>query len=194
MGQEFELKDRGTEAAFRRILADHSGFSPIEMETTYYDTFDGKLRNLRWMLRRRMENGTSVCTRKTPGQGDRRGEWEVKAGGIMTGVPALCQAGAPMELMALCVSGLTEVGAARFTRQALLLEVPGAKLELALDRGVLRGCGRETALLEIELELKEGSEEAVEAFAQDFAHRYGLESEPRSKFARVMILAAGGTI
>ena len=194
MGQEFELKYRGTEAAFRRILADHSGFSPIEMETTYYDTFDGKLRNLRWMLRRRMENGTSVCTLKTPGQGDRRGEWEVEAGGIMTGVPALCQAGAPMELMALCVSGLTEVGAARFTRQALLLEVPGATLELALDRGVLRGCGRETPLLEIELELKAGSEEAVEAFARDFAHRYGLEAEPRSKFARVMILAAGGTI
>ena len=194
MGQEFELKYRGTEEAFCRIAADYAGFSPIEMETTYYDTFDGKLRNLRWMLRRRMENGRSICTLKTPGQGDHRGEWEVEAPGIMAGVPALCRDGAPMELMALCVSGLTEVGAARFTRQALLLEIPGAKLELALDRGVLVGRGRETPLLEIELELKEGSEEAVEAFARDFAHRYGLETEPRSKFARVMILAAGGTI
>lgn len=194
MGQEFELKYRGTEEAFRRIRSDYTGFSPIEMETTYYDTFDGKLRNLRWMLRRRMENGKSVCTLKTPGQGDRRGEWETEAPGIMSGVPALCREGAPMELMALCVSGLTQVGGARFTRQAALLEIPGAKLELALDRGVLFGSGRESALLEIELELKEGSEEALVAFTRNFALRYGLEPESRSKFARVMILAAGGNI
>ena len=194
MGQEFELKYRCTEAAFETILRDYPGFSPIEMETHYYDTFDGKLRNLRWMLRRRVENGRSICTLKTPGQGDVRGEWEAECGNIMAALPKLCQTGAPLELMALGVSGLVETSGAKLTRQALTLEIPGGTVELALDRGVFLGGGREAPLLEIEVELKSGSREATESFAREFAARYALAPETRSKALRAMILAAGGEI
>lgn len=194
MGQEYELKYRCTEAAFDTILRDYPGFSPIEMETHYYDTFDGKLRNLHWTLRRRVENGRSICALKTPGKDDIRGEWETECGSIMSAIPTLCQSGAPMELMALGVSGLVEVCGAKLTRQALTLPIPGGTVELALDKGVFLGGGREAPLLEIEVEQKSGTREATDSFAREFAARYALEPESRSKVLRAMILAAGGQI
>lgn len=191
MGREFELKYRCTEEAFAAIRADYADFTPIEMETTYYDTFDGRMSNLHWTLRRRMENGTSVCTLKTPAPDGSRREWEVEASGIMRGIPALCQAGAPMELMALSVSGLGAVCGAKFTRLAKTLEIPGATLELALDKGVLTGGGREMALLEVEVELKDGSDNAAVSFARLLEEKYGLNPEHRSKYRRALGLARG---
>ena len=44
-------------------------------------------------------------------------------------------------------------------------------------------------LCEIEVELKEGSEEAAAAFAISLAQEYGLRPETRSKIARAMALA-----
>lgn len=191
MGREFELKYSCTETAFAALHADFSGFTSIEMETTYYDTFDGRLGNNRWTLRRRMENGKSICTLKIPAPDGSRSEWEVEAPGIMAGVPMLCKLGAPMELMAFCVSGVGEVCGAKFTRLAKQLEIPGAVVELALDRGVLTGSGREQPLLEVEVELKTGDDGAAVAFARELAVRYGLKPESRSKYRRALGLARG---
>ena len=108
MGREFELKYRCSEQDFEGLKAAYAGFKIIEMETAYYDTFDAKLNFRRWTLRRRFENGVSVCTLKTPAPDGSRCEWEVEAPGMMTGIPKLCQAGAPIELMAMTVSGLRD--------------------------------------------------------------------------------------
>ena len=191
MGREFELKYRCMAEAFAAIEADYAGFVPIEMETTYYDTFDGRLSNLHWTLRRRMENGKSICTLKTPAPDGSRREWEVEAVSIMGAIPALYRAGAPMELMSLSISGLGPVCGAKFTRLAKTLDIPGATVELALDRGVLTGGGRELPLMEVEVELKEGSDSAAIAFAQQLAARYGLTGEKRSKYRRALGLARG---
>lgn len=191
MGREFELKYRCTAEACAAIQAAYAEFTPIEMETTYYDTFDGRFGNLHWTLRRRMENGKSICTLKTPAPDGSRREWEVEASGIMGAIPALCQAGAPMELMSLSVSGLGPVCGAKFTRLAKTLEIPGATVELALDSGVLTGGGREMALLEVEVELKDGSDNAAIAFARELAAQYHLVPEQRSKYRRALGLARG---
>ena len=55
---------------------------------------------------------------------------------------------------------------------------------------MLLGGGRELPLCEIEVELKEGSEEAAAAFAMALAQEYGLRPETRSKIARALALAA----
>ena len=60
MGREFELKFAATALDHEALLARFGNFSPITMETTYYDTPDGDIRRLRWTLRRRLENGISV--------------------------------------------------------------------------------------------------------------------------------------
>ena len=191
MGREFELKYSCTEAAFAALQADFTDFVTIDMETTYYDTFEGRLGNNRWTLRRRYENGKSICTLKTPCPDGGRGEWEVECGSIMAAIPQLVKLGAPMDLMAFCVSGIMPVCGAKFTRLAKVLEVPGATVELALDRGVLTGGGREMALLEVEVELKAGSDNAATAFALELAAKYGLTPEHHSKYRRSLALARG---
>ena len=189
MGREFELKFRADAAVIEKIREKYGDFTAISMETTYYDTFDLKLSMHHWTLRRRMENGVSVCTFKRPHADGGRGEWEVEAPGIMEGVMRLCKAGADWELMRVTSGGLMEVCGARFTRLAKTLEIPGGTVELALDRGVLLGKGREIPLAEVEVELKEGADEAAIAFAGALAEEFGLVREPKSKFVRAMALA-----
>ncbi len=191
MGREFELKYRCSEADFEALKADYTGCTTIEMETTYYDTFDGKLNFIHWTLRRRFENGVSVCTLKTPAADGSRCEWEVEAPGIIAAIPQLCRMGAPVELMVMTVGGVQEVCGAKFTRLALQLEVPGARVELALDQGKLFGGGREMPLLEVEVELKEGADNAALAFARLLAEKYHLIPENRSKYKRALGLAMG---
>ena len=189
MGREFELKYSCSAEDFEALKAAYEGFTIIEMETTYYDTFDAKLNNRHWTLRRRFENGVSVCTLKTPDPTGGRSEWEVEASGIITAIPMLCRMGAPMELMALTVSGLQEVCGAKFTRLALQLDVPGAKVELALDKGELLGGGNVLPFVEVEVELKSGDLEAVAAYGEKLAKQFNLRPEHKSKYKRALTLA-----
>lgn len=189
MGREFELKFRADSQTIAAIREKYGAFTPIAMETTYYDTQDLKLAFHHWTLRRRMENGTSVCTFKRPREDGSRGEWEVEASSIMAGVMQLCQEGADWELMRITAGGLVEVCGARFTRLAAALELPDGIVELALDEGVLLGRGKELPFAEVEVELKAGNDEAAVAFAKALAEEFQLEPEPKSKFVRAMTLA-----
>ena len=192
MGREFELKYAATAeqqvAIFRNFPL---AWQQIAMETTYYDTPDGALGRLRWTLRRRYENGISVCTLKTPAEGGGRGEWELECGDIEAAIPELCKLSGSRQLLVLTAAGVIPVCGARFTRQAGSLEAEGCKIELALDSGVLLGNGREMPLCEVEAELKDGSEEAAAAFAATLAEKYGLKPEPRSKYRRALMIAKG---
>ena len=191
MGREFELKFRSDADKNAVIKEKYGDFTTISMETTYYDTPDRKLSQLHCTLRRRMENETSVCTYKCPHKDGGRGEWEVEAANIEEGVIKLCEAGAGKELLPTAAGRLVEVCGARFTRLAASLEVPGATVELALDQGVLIGNGKELPFAEVEVELKEGTDETAAAFARVLAQEYGLIPEAKSKFARAMALAMG---
>ena len=191
MGREFELKFAAAPAVLAAIREDFAPFIPITMETTYFDTPSRALSARKMTLRRRLENGISVCTLKTPGGKGGRGEWEVVCDDILSAIPLLLAAGCPRELETLTLEGLEAVCAARFTRLAKEIALPGCKVELALDQGVLLGGGREIPLRELEVEHKDGSEEATEAFARELTARYGLIPEEKSKFRRAMELARG---
>ena len=158
------------------------------METAYYDTLDLKLAMRRWTLRRRSENGKSVCTVKIPLPDGSRGEWEVESSSIMSGVLALCKLGSPMELAALSAGGLIQTCGAKFTRLSATLEVSGCTVELALDQGVLLGGNKELPFAEVEVELKDGSENAAVAFAEGLAKEFDLTVEPKSKVQRALEL------
>lgn len=191
MGAEFELKFSAGEDTFAAIGTRWKDFAVIHMETTYYDTPDGALSDRHITLRRRMENGISVCTVKTPAGIHGRGEWELESETIERAIPELCKLGAPEELLQFTENGVVAVCGARFTRRAKLLTLPECTVEIALDEGVLLGGGREYPLREVEVELKAGQEEAAEAFAKELAGQYGMTMEPRSKFCRAMQLAKG---
>ena len=107
----------------------------------------------------------------------------------MEGIIKLCQNGADPELMRITAGGLMETCGARFTRLAKQMEVPGGTVELALDQGVLIGKGKELPFWEVEVELKEGSDEVAADFAKSLAEEFQLVAEPKSKFVRAMTLA-----
>lgn len=185
MGAEYELKYKATPSVMENFPGCQQS---IAMETTYYDTPSRTLSALRYTLRRRFENGISICTLKTPGTDGVRGEWETQCESIVDAIPMLCKLGCPDQLPALCQEGLIPLCGARFTRKIQLWELPGCTAELALDTGILFGGGNEIPLCEIELELKSGSREALDVFAKNFAAKYGLQTEERSKFARALAL------
>ena len=189
MGKEFELKYAATEADLEKLKARYPQLHPITMETTYYENDAGDFGRLKWTFRRRMENGKSVCTLKTPGVGHGCGEFEVLCENLLEAVPLLLTQGAPAELESMVRNGIHPSCGARFTRLAGLLEIPGGKAELALDRGVLLGGGKELPLSEVEVEVKSGSEEAAVAFAEALAAKFGLVPEEASKFKRALTLA-----
>ena len=189
MGREFELKYGANPSDIEFFRIKYPDLEPISMETTYYDSLDGKLAGLHWTLRRRMENGKSVCTLKTPAGGLGRNEWEVECGDINNAIELLLLQGAPRQLLLLCAGGLKESCGARFTRLAGKMEIEGATVELALDQGVLLGGGKELPFSEVEIELKEGSEDAAVRFAGKIAAQRNLKPEPRSKVARARALA-----
>lgn len=189
MGKEFELKYAATAQQLGQLKAHYPHLQPISMETTYYDNIAGDFSRLKWTFRRRMENGRSVCTLKTPLGGHGRAEFEVECGCIKDAVALFLEQGAPKELPALAEKGIVQSCGAQFTRLAGNLEIPGATVELALDEGVLLGGGKELPFQEVEVELKDGSESAATAFAEALAAEYGLNPESRSKVARAQQLA-----
>ena len=189
MGREFELKYRATEEQLKNIEAIFGGFREIRMETTYYDAPDGVFSRLHWTLRRRMENGVSVCTLKSNLSDGSRGEWEVEWGDILSAVPRLIAMGAPKELEEYTRDGVSPTCGARFTRKALTLAAGEGTVELALDQGQLLGGGQALPFAEVEVELKQGRDEDAVAFAQALAARFGLTQEPKSKLRRALELA-----
>ena len=192
MGREFELKFTAAADVLPQIRAAFPGiWREISMETAYYDTPDGLLGQRRWTLRRRYENGKSVCTVKTPCADGGRGEWETECDRIEDAIPVLCKLGCPEELISLTADGLIHICGAKFTRRALTIEENGCILELALDEGKLLGSGKELPLCEVEVELKAGNDAAAVAFAESLAAKFGLKPEKRSKFRRALALAKG---
>ena len=190
MGYEFEIKFSATEQAQDQILAAYpTEYKTYQMETTYYDAPDGSLSQRHITLRRRMENETSVCTVKTPTAGIGRGEWECECGDIQEGIYRLCDLGAPKELLVLTAPGVERVCGAAFRRLAATVFCEDTVLELALDRGVLLGGGKEVPLCEVEVELKQGDPETAIRFAQELAAQFGLIREEKSKFRRALALA-----
>ena len=191
MGVELELKYKADEAALQSINAafPEPGVT-LQMETVYYDTPDGALSARHYTLRKRLENGVSVCTLKTPAK-QGRNEWETECDNIQDAIPVLCKLGGPEELSSLTQAGLVPVCGAKFTRIAKTVQLPDAVVELALDRGVLTGGDKALPFWEVEAELKSGSEAALMVFAQALAQQFSLKPEPKSKFRRSLDLSKG---
>ncbi len=198
MGMELEYKLAVNDPAkLEQLLFDpqiaevrRGDYRLLQMATIYYDTADKRLSSRSWTLRLRQENDMLVATLKTPGEGRARGEWQCRAGSIYDAIPMLVEQGAPKELPELLADQrLIPLCAARFTRRAAdLAFADGTVCELAGDIGDLVGGIHEEPLCEVEVELKEGSAETAEAFAGELMERFGLQEEPRSKFARALAL------
>ena len=191
MATEYELKFNATPEILAEIDSAFAGDQmSVSMETSYYDTPSGALSARKFTLRKRLENGRSICALKTPA-GEARNEWETECESIEKATPLLLALGCPQELAQLVQEGLVNICGAKFTRKAKKIVLPEGIVELALDQGVLFGGGRETPLCEVEIELKSGDRNVCDRFASALAQQYCLTEEHKSKFRRALALYKG---
>ena len=150
MGQEIEIKLAAPEAAtLEKVRADAHGcaalctpWREVRMETEYLDTPERAIAAHKWMLRRRSENGTTVFTMKTPGDGYVRGEWESRKESLHEAVRELVRLGAPGELAELAARGVSRTCGVEFLRRTAELTLDGARcaqvmLVVGTDQGGL---------------------------------------------------------
>lgn len=190
MGIEFELKYAATPEQQHAITVAMGGDCQLyNMETTYYDTPAFELSARHWTLRRRLENGNSVCTLKSPAGELGRGEWELPEDDIQRAIPELCQLSGHAELAELAGHGLVPICGAQFVRKAYTVYSEDSIMEVAVDTGKLFGGEKEAPICEVEIELKKGSREDAIRYAASMAERFGLSPEPKSKFRRALALA-----
>ena len=191
MGVEYEWKFSAEPETLSAIAEAYPGKQAVfQMETTYYDTPTGALSARHYTLRRRLENGISVCTLKTPA-GAARAEWEIRCENIAEAITLLKNTDCPADFFTLVGEGVLPICAARFTRIAREIPLEKGGVELALDKGVLLGGGKEEPLCEVEVELKSGSAADCDLFAKTLAARFGLKLQPKSKFRRALALYKG---
>lgn len=200
MGKELEYKLQVNDAARLEELLQcqevaalvDEPWRTLTMQTTYYDNEARQFAQKHWTFRHRLEGGVGIACLKTPsGRARTRNEWQVQAERLdEAAVAALIREGAPGELAVLAqMSKLVALCGASFTRRCVMLRfADGTRAELAGDLGELRGASERVPLCELELELYEGSEEALHAFALLLCKKYGLHEQPMSKFARARAL------
>ena len=206
MATEIELKFRilpDRLAAVRRAVATASArVQPLA--AAYFDTPGEHLARSRVALRLRREGAVWVQTLKAEGASAiQRLEHNVPLGAAADAgvVPALdlrrhdgTEAGAALRRVLAEVgdgTALAERYATDIQRTSRLLRSGGARIELALDEGVIRAGGRRLAVCELEFELLDGPPQALLALAARWVNRFGLVLDVRSKSERGHLLAAG---
>jgi len=118
MATEYEWKFRAMPEILTAIgAAFPEDGDKISMETTYFDTPTGQLSARHYTLRRRLENGESVCTLKTPA-GSARNEFEVRCENISEAVAQFPAMGCPEDFSKLVQEGVLPICGAKFTRIA----------------------------------------------------------------------------
>ena len=166
----------------------------VHMQSRYFDTADGLLREQQAALRLSKENNTSVCCLKLRNENTPDGlraheEYECLAQTITEGLAILPKKGAPLTLCAQALAApLEEICTVDFRRCAVLIQQGDMVCELALDQGTMRHGDNSAPLCEIELEYVAGSEQSFRELAGELAEQLSLVPEPDSKLVRAMRL------
>ncbi|RZS79275.1 inorganic triphosphatase YgiF [Phyllobacterium myrsinacearum] len=163
------------------------------LEATYYDTSDHRLFAAGLSLRVRREGRHHVQTvKRAAAHGSlQRNEWEAVVPDMAPDLALLplAEIGAPLDGMT--ADELAPVFATRVRRHLLVLDHQDARIELALDDGVIEFGATRVPLSEVELELKQGKVAALYQFGLNLMDVAPLCLETQSKSARGYALALG---
>lgn len=159
----------------------------IYFDTPGFDLLHGgvalRLRRVgsRWVqtLKARADSGGVLAQRP---------EWEVRVSGNRPDLDAL-PAEARKLIPASAGAALAPAFETEFRRTAWQVEEGGSLIEVALDRGAIRGGGQAWPISELELELKSGELGDLFALADRLLADMSLHLEPRSKAQRGYQLA-----
>ncbi len=169
MGVEIELKLLATPAALERI-ARHPVIRSLKLgkgrsqhlNGTYFDTPELSLRERKMALRVRQEGGVKVQTLKVPaGQSGEAAHHYIEHSSVVaSGQPDLARVEDEALTKSFAEEALQERLAPVFTtdvaRRTYRVEMIDSEVELALDRGKIKGNGKAVDISEAELELING--------------------------------------
>lgn len=167
---------------------------------TYFDTPDHRLAQRRLALRLRRVGRHRIQTLKTASDptaiGSERGEWEVEIDGQRPDLAAFGDP-RPLELTGLVLPDeLVPVCSTQVLRRAVELDWPStdgaaSRIELALDQGEIEADGRREPISEVELELLDGTPQALFELAAALRSLVPLRLGGSDKAARGYRLATG---
>lgn len=176
MAEELEIKLSLTPGALsqaRQWLLAQAGVragSEKTLVNCYYDTPNGELNRQKVALRVRKAGDRYIQTLKTQGAfvdgAHKRQEWEWPLTGtdLNIGLLADTPIGEGVNL-----AELVPVFETNFLRRVVMLEGANAIIECALDQGTIEAGGNTWDLCELELELKEGKADSLQAWARELA-------------------------
>ncbi|WP_280171686.1 CHAD domain-containing protein [Agrobacterium pusense] len=186
---EVELKLEIDAAGYERLAASDLLGDPdetIQQSSTYFDTADNSLFADGFTLRIRRAGDARTQTVKATGPGASifaRSEWETPVTGGKPVIDHTSPLVSQFGELAKDVRSRFEVVNERLIWN---LTENGSKIEVALDRGAVRSVDRETPILELELELKDGKAKDLFAFARKIEgvvpFRYGVLSKAERGF------------
>lgn len=182
--------------ALRQRLARLGEGEALEVDNVYFDTADRLLRGNRMALRVRRIGRRWVQTLKTEARVSAlssRGEWEVPAPRGRLDLGRFPETPLAVLLQAHPEARLLPAFRTRFRRT--LWNANDGAIEVALDEGEIAAGDRRAAILELELELKSGTVEALYRLASELAGKgsvaLALLPAVDSKAVRGYRLAAG---
>ncbi|WP_144138079.1 CYTH domain-containing protein [Paraburkholderia sp. BCC1884] len=176
---------------------------PVRLANIYFDTPQLSLASSKSALRLRHTPEGWLQTFKTVGHAKdglhSRHEWEMAVAGEKLEIDALlreCDEPEAADALRQAAPTLSELFRTDFTRTLWNVELDGARIEAAIDRGdviaEVNGQTRRAPICEIELELKSGDEAALHALAAELGkHISGLKPDDVSKAQRGYQLRAG---
>lgn len=197
---ETELKLRVPPAQWPRLLASPllgTMVRELDLEASYYDTPSRALARQGIAYRVRREGRRWVQTLKGGGYGFSGLHVRAESESILAdsrprpqGLPRTAQAAVLRQVLARePLEPVMQTRIRRILRQAA--PARGVRIEIACDRGRIRGGGRTETVSELELELKSGPVEALFDLAALLVAEHGLTLEHRAKAARGFALADG---
>ncbi len=189
---EIEVKLELSPEAVERVLQSDLLGTPdkvVRQVSTYYDTPDLALSGRGFTLRLRRTPDSLVQTVKATAKNASlfaRSEWEAPLNGerpvIDHSTPLANEVGEDLD-----VAPLFDVDV---ERQVWNLEEAGSKVEAALDQGDVVAGERRMAILELELELKDGDQQALFTLARRLAGVAPFRFGVRTKAERGFLLGA----
>ncbi len=199
MGSEIEIKlSVKSEDVLSEILDDErlkkdfGHFTIISMNADYYDTRELDLLKHNLVIRIRKENGEYVCTVKKRTKELEsgilvRGEWNKEIPSKTIKLDYFPEVKDEMEEI---IGGkeLVEIVETDFIRRTLDINYKNSVFELAVDYGKIIARHKEVLIMEVEIELKEGFEEEIVPFIDEYLKDYDLKVETESKFSRGVAL------
>ncbi len=196
MSKEIELKlameDRGE---YQKLLRDPQVFdgtyNTYKLEAIYYDTAQFALTRRKVSLRLRKENGQLVATMKYGG-GVRDGlhlrrEINRRVDDEVMDISHFPEKEKELAML-IGQEALNPIVTTSIIRKLKRVVFGQSLLELALDKGCVMALGQQVPILELELELLEGSPDDLYRFREECLSGYHFHTDNLSKFQKAISL------